>query len=88
MLRGGGSGGFAEGDAFEVGSDEASGYDGQVRDDEEDRAAGGGGFERNVEEAVQRGGEDGDLGEPAEDGELDRASRRGRWRAGAWWRQS
>ncbi len=74
MLRGGSRGGFAEGDAFEVGSDEASWYDGQVRDDEEDRAAGGGGFERNVEEAVQSGGEDGDLSEPTEDGKLDQGA--------------
>ena len=74
MVRGLGSrggGGFAEGDAFEVSGDKASWNDGQVCNEEKDYAAGGGRLEGDIEETVQGGGEDCDLGEPTEDGELD-----------------
>lgn len=66
-------GDFAEADVFELGPDEADGNDAEEGDEEKGGGAGGGGLWGDVEEFAECGGDGADLGEPAEDGELEDA---------------
>src|SRR6202012_4631335 len=64
-------GGGAEVEAPHAREDEAEGDDGKIGDDEHHGATGSGGFEGDIEEGVERGGQHRDLGKPADDGELE-----------------
>ncbi len=66
-------GDFAEADVFNLGPGEADGDDAEEGNDEEHGGAGGGGFRGGSVKAGQGGGDETDLGEPADDGQLQNA---------------